>query len=707
VTLRRATGQPGFADDLPLAGRLHVAILRSPHPHARIAGADAGAARALPGVVAVLTHQEAPDVLDDVVRFVGDRVAVVAAEDSELALRAAEMVEVTYEPLPPVLDAEAAAAEPGRRAASVTASAGDAASALAKAERVVGGAYHLPRALVLSIEPHVALTWLGEDGRLVVRASTESAFRARGRLAERLGLPAARIRVVQPLVGGAPGGKAEPRDEDLCALVTLKTGRPARLVFSAGEEPAATRPAQWIELRMGLHQGTITALDVRCLMDLGASNEAAEEILRSAGRDALGLYRVENVAFEATAVRTHRPPAGALHGAEAAVGFALECAVDEAAAALGEDPVAFRLRHLRAPDEAAAPATQAFQDALGEVVPSSRDSLAELLRTGTRASGWSRRWSSATARGPLRRGFGVAVARRSADASGGSGGTASLRLLEDGSFSLAAGPFTAGAADEGDWAQAAAAILGVPARRVVAAAADADTAPFDPGASSSLQVGQAVEETSRRMRDRILMAGARMLGVEPARALVEHGHVRAREGRAVSFAEVGAAALRGGEPLAASASPRAASVPPAHACVFAEAEVDLETGLVRVTSLHAAVDAGPFEDPRPAEGEVEGALVASLGRAMAEATMLDPSGRPLARSRPAWSVPSPVDVPPITVAFEATGGPPSRFGAAPAAEAAGRAALAAIVNAVAHAAGGRPRTLPLLPERVLSSPGGA
>jgi putative selenate reductase molybdopterin-binding subunit len=567
-----------------------------------------------------------------------------------------------------------------------------------EADRVVARTFQVPRAPVLALEPSVALTWLDEDGRLVVRSSIASAFRVRGRLAERLGLPAARIRVVQPLVGGGPGGKAEVRDEDLCALVTLRTGRPARLFGPSDEVPiAACRPAQTVHVRLAMRDGRMNAVELRVLMDIGASAETPEEVLRSAGRDALAPYDLPHVSFEAVAVRTDLPPAGALFAAEGAAGLALECTIDEAAAALGEDPVGFRRRHIAARRHPAAHA--ALTEAFGGGPEASSVSTAELLSAGDRESGWMRRWSATSERGPLRRGFGVAIGRRSAEAAGATGGLASLRLLEDGSFSLAAGPFAPGITDEGDWAEAAAAILGVPARGVVAASAEADAAPFDTGPSASLLVGAAVEEAARRMRDRILFAGARMLEAEPARARVENGLVRSPEGRAVSFAEIGAAALRTGEPLASSATPPATSVPPAHAAVFAEVEVDLETGIVRVTGLHAEVDGGPFDDPRPAQGQVEGALAAALGRALAESTPLDTEGRPLPHGR--WPIPGALDIPPIRVTFRPTDRPPSRFGAAASAEAAGRAALAAIVNAVAQVVAERPSTLPLLPWRLL------
>ena len=235
MSVKRVTGHGAFAGDLRVPGLLHVRIVRSPHAHARVLGIDTSAARALPGVVAVFGPEDlpgraaapaSPPRLDATVRFVGDRVAVVAAEDPELALRAADAVRVEYEELTPVLDPEAALlldsiavhetrAAPRNLAARVLATLGDVERAFAEADRVFEETYRVPAAQAAPIEPHLVITWLDEDRRLVVRTSTESPFQVRRTLAERLDIPAARILVVQPQVGGGFGGKSDVVAEDL------------------------------------------------------------------------------------------------------------------------------------------------------------------------------------------------------------------------------------------------------------------------------------------------------------------------------------------------------------------------------------------------------------------------------------------------------------------------------------------------------------
>jgi putative selenate reductase molybdopterin-binding subunit len=704
VSLRRATGQAAFAGDVLLPGTLHLALRRSPLAHARVVRADASVAAALPGVALLLCAGDAGSPLSPVMRYVGDRLAVAAAEEPELARRAVDLAEIELEPLPAVLDPEAAEGGEESVVARASAATGDVERALAAAEHVIAGEWSLPFTPAVPLEPPLAVTWLDEDRRLVVRTSAESPFRVRGILADRLSLPAARIRVVRPLVPGGSFGRAELVVEDLCALVTLRTGRPARLALSAEEELTTTpgRPAQRVAVRMGLGDGRLTALDVRLLVDLGAHGEAALELLRSSGRHALGLYRVPHVRFEATAVRTNRPPASAPRGADAGAAFAVECAVDEAAARLDEDAAAFRRRHLRAPGDPGGGALEALGEPRGG---DDARAIAELLQFEGRDGGRLRRWRPSAAGGPLRHGSGIGVARRAAGPEGGGGTAALLRLLDDGSFTLAAGPSAAGGADEAAYVEAAAAILGVPPRRIVCAAADTDSAPFESGdaAPAAFSAGRAVEHAARQARERIREAGAVLLGAPLAEVTVDDGKVRDAAGRTVSLAEIGAAGLRAGRPLTVTAAPPPAATPPSLAAASAEVEVDAETGVVRVTRLAAAVAGGPFTDARPPEGQVQGALADALEQALAGGLAFDDEGRPRVRSLRRWPLVAAIDVPPLLVTFLPGGEPSSRFGAAALGEAAARAALAAIVNAVSQATGARPRVLPLSPPRVLDA----
>jgi len=702
MTLRRATGEAAFAADLTRPDTLHLAIRRSPHAHARVTGCDLSDAEALPGVVAALTADDPGGLLQPVLRYVGDRAAVVAAEDPELARRAADLVRLDLEPLPAVLDPEAALGDPENVAARVEVDIGDVDAALAGADRVVEGTWTFPFAPAVPLEPPVALTWLDEDRRLVVRTSAESPFRVRGLLADRLSIPAARIRVVRPLVAGGAGGSPDVLIEDLCAVLTLRTGRPARLALTAEEELTSTpgRPPQRVHIQLALRDGRVSGLALRLVVDVGGGTDGAGGLLRSAGRQVLALYGAPSVRLEAVAVRTNRPPTSSPRGADDEAAFALECALDEAAAALGQDPVAFRRRHLRRPGKSGPGVLAELEETAGA---EDARSLGEVLQAGADRVGWSGRNRTSDRPGPLRHGLGVGLARRSAATTGGTGGAASLRLLEDGSFTLAAAPSSAGGADEGAFAAAAATILGVSTRRVVPAAVDTDSAPFEIGehAPAFFAAGRAVERAAELAREKIREVGARLLEVAPDTVEVTDGAVRSATGRAVSFAEIGTSALRAGQPLVATAAPSAASTPASDAAVFAEVEVDSETGVVRVLGLTAILAGGPFEDPRPAEGQVEGALAVALERALAAGVPFDAHGVPVAPSLRGWPLVAAGDVPPTSVTFLANGEPSTRFGAVAVGEAAGRAAIVAIASAIARAIGGTVRSLPLDPGTVL------
>lgn len=717
MSVKRVTGHGAFAGDLRVPGLLHLRVVRSPHAHARVLRIDTAAARALPGVVAVLGHTDRPGgaaapawppLFDATVRYVGDRVAVVAAEDPELALRAADAVRVEYEDLSPVLDPEEAlrpeaglvhetATEPRNLAARVQAAIGDVERALAEAERMFEATYKVPAAQASPIEPHLVISWLDEDRRLVVRTSTESPFRVRRTLAERLDIPAARILVVQAQVGGGFGGKSDVVAEDLCALVTLRTGRPARLVFSREEEltVAPARPAQTVRLRVGVHARRLTALDLRVLVDAGAYPAGSEALLRAAAREALSLYSIPEVRFIGEAAFTHRPPTSPLRG-QGVLGtlFALESHLDLIADALGEDPLELRRRHLATHEQ-----TLRVAERLDVPAPAGQFEAAEAMAAGAREIDWSRRGKTPAQSGARRRGVGMALVRHAVV---GERGAASLQLREDGSFNLFVGASAMGNGAEVAFAAAAAESLGVPVERVVPAAGDTDSAPLDPGSAAPTLylTGRAVQAAAARVRSQIIEAGARHLGADAQELVAQDEHVRSRDGRAVAFGVLAASAFGSGEPIAATAFHTADEAAPAGAAVFAEIEADVETGEVRVLKLVTVLDGGPRLDPRLAEAEVEGDALRSTGDALFEHMAFAADGRAVLRSLRDYRIATAADAPEMRTLFVPLGAPATPFGARPLGEVAATGPALAIANAVAHAIGARVNELPLDPERV-------
>jgi len=719
MSVKHVTGQGTFAGDLRLPGLLHLRVVRSPHAHARVLRIDASAARALPGVAAILTHEDptrsvpaGPAAggrrpLEGVVRFVGDRVAAVAAEDPELAQRAADVVRVEYEQQEAVLDPEqalrpgapvvhaAGSGAPANLAARLEVAVGDLEGALATAERVFEATYRVPAVPASPLEPHLAITWLDEDRRLVVRTSTESPFRVRQSLAEILAIPAARILVIQPQVGGGFGGKSDVVVEDLCALVTLRTGRPARLAYSREEEltVAPARSAQSVRIRVGVRDRELVALDLQVLVDVGAYAPDSALSLQAAAREALSLYRIPHLRFLGQAAFTHRPPT---HRNQAALPtlLALESQLDVIAATLDEDPLELRRRHLARAEDTARVAA-----ALGSPVAASAAAATEAMAAGANEIGWSRRWKGEGRAGPRRRGMGMAVVRHEMV---GERGAASLQIREDGSFNLLLGTSAPGTGAEEAFAAAAARVLWVPENQVVPGAGDTNSAPFDPGAATPtlLLTGQAVEKAAALLRALLLAEASRRLGAEVGNLVTEHGEVRAPDARAVSYAALAADALASSTPMSTTAFHSSAETPPAVAAVFAEVEVDVDTGEVRVLRVVSALDGGPWLDPHLAEARTEGDALRAVSDVLAAGIVLDPAGRAISRSLRDSPLPTAVDAPEVRTLFVPLDAPATSFGTRPLGEAAATGAVLAIANAVAHAIGAPLHELPLLPERV-------
>jgi putative selenate reductase molybdopterin-binding subunit len=750
-SVKLATGRGTFVDDIALPAMLHARILRSPHAHARIRRIDGSRARALPGVALVLTHEDVPRVayttagqgwpepspydafmLDNKVRFVGDRVAVVAAEDPETAERACAAIEVDYEVLPALLDPERAM-DPGapvihdepdasgikdptrNLAAEINAEVGDVAEGLAQAERVFEGTYRVGYVQQASIEPHITITWLDEDHRLMVRTSTQVPFHVRRIIAPLLGIPIRRIRVIKPRIGGGFGGKQEILIEDLCGLLTLRTGRPVRLEYTREEEltAARTRHPQIVSIRSGVREGRFTAIEMRVLENTGAYGTHALTVMSVTGNRALSLYRCPNLRYEARAVYTNLAVAGAFRGYGCPQGFfALESHVDEIAAALGEDPVEFRKRnHVQVGD------LQPIAEVLGEGKEGHRQvvrscGLPQAIQLGARAIGWDekrqRHEPTASMTSPLRRGVGVAIVMQASGIPGVDMGAASIKMNEDGSFNLLVGATDIGTGADTMFCQIAAEALGVPVEKIIPYSSDTDMTPFDPGAYASSTTyisGRAVEKAARGALQQIVEVAGRMLEEKPDDLVAHGGKVCAKDGRFVTYEQVCLSSLYQKDQfqIMATASHMSYDSPPPFAAVFAEVEVDTETGLVRVLQLVEAVDCGQVVNPQMAEGQIEGAAVQSLGYALYERMPFDAAGRMQFRSFRDYTIAAATDVPEIVSILVPTHEPTGPFGAKAVAEIPINGPAPAIANAVAHATGARIREIPLTPERVLAA----
>jgi putative selenate reductase molybdopterin-binding subunit len=664
--------------------------------------------------------------LDAKVRFVGDRVAVVAAEDPELAQRACEAIKVDYELLPAVFDPEQALApgapvihdepdatgirDPSRNvAAHITAAVGDVEAGFRQAERVFEETYRVPYVQQSSIEPHITITWLDEDDRLVVRTSTQVPFHVRRIIAPLLQIPIRRIRVIKPRVGGGFGGKQEVLIEDLCGMLTLRTGRPVRLEYTREEELSAarTRHPQILTVKSGVREGRFTALEIRVIENTGAYGTHALTVMSVTGNRALSLYRCPNLRYEATAVYTNLAVAGAFRGYGCPQGFfALESHVDEVALAVGEDPLEFRRRnHVHEGDE------QPIAEVLGEggvghkqVIRSC--GLPQAIQLGAKAIGWAEKRRARAVSGPCRRGVGMAIVMQASGIPGVDMGAASLKMNEDGSFNLLMGATDIGTGSDTMFCQVAAETLGVPVEKIIPYSSDTDMTPFDPGAYASSTTyisGRAVEKAARAVLRQIVEVGGRLLEQDPKDLTVHGGKVCASDGRFVTYEQICLSSLYQKDQfqIMAGASHMSYDSPPPFAAVFAEVEVDTETGLVRVLRVVEAVDCGQVVNPHMAEGQVEGAALQSLGYALYERMPFDAAGRMEFRSFRDYTIATATDAPELVTILVPTHEPTGPFGAKAIAEIPINGPAPAVANAVAHAVGARIRELPLTPERVL------
>ena len=813
-SVKLASGKGTFVDDIKMEGMLHAKILHSPHAHARIKRIEVQRAEELRGVRCVLTYLNVPRVpyttagqgwpepspydtvmFDSVVRFVGDRVACVAAESEEVAERALELIEVDYETLPANFDPRRASdpgtprlhLDPDKRgihspqrniAAHVRAEVGDVEKGYAEAELVHEGEYAVHYVQQASIEPHITITWLDEDERLIVRTSTQVPFHVSRIIAPLIGLPVQKIRVIKPRIGGGFGGKQEILIEDLCALVTVRTGRPCRLEFTRAEElhAARTRHPQIVRMKTGVKKdGRLTAISMDILENTGAYGTHALTVQCVSGSRALSLYRFPNIHFEANAVYTNLPVAGAFRGYGSPQGFfALDSHMDELAEKLGLDPLEFRRKnHVREGEptpiaevlgEGREGYKQTIQSCgLDECIDRGAEEVrwktnrnpdprARILGSGSPDSsntGISDLRSEISDRDPdsssnptnlkseisdlksgvshpLYRGVGMSCTMQASGIPGVDMGAAWIKMNEDGSFNLKVGATDIGTGADTMFAQVAAEALGTSPDKIIVYSSDTDMTPFDPGAYASSTTyisGSAVKKACEQAREQILEVAEEMLDPVKGKALhaasaesitaarpekkdlvVHNGKVCAPDGRFVTFEQVCLRSLYQEHQfqIQGHASHMSYDSPPPFCAQFAEVEVDVETGIVKVLRLVTAVDCGVAINPKMAEGQIEGAVAQALGYALTEQMVFDEKGRPLNLSFKDYNIYTAVDMPELKSFLVETYEPTGPYGAKAIAEIPINGVAPAIANAVYNAVGVRIRDLPITPEKVLN-----
>ncbi|MGQ9601833.1 MAG: molybdopterin-dependent oxidoreductase [Candidatus Bipolaricaulia bacterium] len=749
------TGKPMFTDDFTLPGMLYAKILWSPHAHARIKRIDKSKAEALPGVHAVLTYKDVPRVaytragqdypepspydyfiLDKKVRYVGDRVAAVAAESLELAEKALKLIEVEYEPLPAVFSPEEALKEgapiihdepeakgiydPKRNiCAHVDVQVGDVEKGFKEADLILENEYRTHRVQHAQLEPHVTITYLDEQDRLVVRTSTQVPFHIRRQLAQALGLPVRKIRVIKPRIGGGFGGKQEMVLEDICAALTLATRRPVRLELSREEDfqSARTRHPMRIRLKTGVKRdGTLIANEMEALVDAGAYGSHSPTVPSNTGNKNLPRYRCPNIRYAFTSVYTNLPISGAMRGYGTPQGaFALESQIDELAHALGMDPLEFRLKNIiREGDiDRLSPLVYEIKSEAANDWVIQGNGLERCILKGAELIHWKERrrefeeWNRGSQ--PLKKGLGMACLSQGSGVAGIDKASATIKLNEDGSFNLLIGAADIGTGADTVLAQIAAEALGVGVEEIIVYAGDTDFCPFDSGAyasSTTYVSGGAVKKAAEMVKEQLLEVAGRMLNEAPESLRCEAKKIVSRSGRELPLAEVAIQAFYKEKfQIEATASHCSPASPPPFAAEFTEIEVDTETGKIQVKRFLSVVDCGTAVNPKLAEGQIEGAVAMGLGFALTEGMEFDEQGRLLNPSFRAYHILRADELPELETVLLESYEPRGPFGAKAIGEVAINGPAPAIANALFHATGVRIRSLPITPEKVLQALG--
>ncbi|MCL4836054.1 MAG: molybdopterin-dependent oxidoreductase, partial [Caldilineaceae bacterium] len=744
-------GRAVFADDVEMPGILHGGLLTSPHAHARIVSIDKSAAENLPGVHAVLTHLDVPRViyasggqsypqpppydqvsLDSKVRYVGDRVAVVAAETPETVQQALELIRVEYEILPAVFTPEEAMADGApvihdeadavkihdaarNIAVKLHVEHSDVDAALANAHFVYESEYRVHQVQQASIESHIVITHWDEDDRLVIRTSTQVPFHVRRMIAPLIGLPVRRIRVVKPRIGGGFGGKQEMLIEDLCAHLTIATGRPVKFEYTRQQEfsSARTRHPQTLRFRSGVDEnGKLLGMDLHVLAEAGAYGTHGLTVQMVTGFRALSTYWLPAARFDCDVVYTNKPVPGAFrgYGAPQAL-FGLEQHMEEIALAMDWDPVEFKRKNWVKIGQnlPMAEAMGEGREGFAQIVQSS--GLEECVTLGAEAIGWERRndpaWKSPADRPHIRRGMGMAVCMHGTGIAGLDMGAASIKLNDDGSFNLLMGATDLGTGSDTVLAQIAAETLGVELDKIVVHSSDTDFTPFDTGAYASSTTyisGGAVMKAAEDVAAQICRHAARHFfdGIDPERLHLERGAVVGPQGRSIPLETVALHSTHQAEQhqIMATASHMSYVSPPPFAAQYASVEVDIQTGQVTAQQVVMAVDCGVAINPVTASGQVEGGMVQALGYALSEEMPYDENGKLEIDRFGDYRIFSADEVPELGVILVQTYEPSGPYGAKAVAEIPMDGMAPAIASAIFDATGVRLREIPFTPERV-------
>ena len=740
--MQLVTGQPVYMDDVIPQDCLIVKLLRSPHANAIVQEIDTSRALLVPGIEAIYTWKDVDQqgrrytqagqtypepspydrlVIDRHVRFAGDVVAILAGKDEKCVDKAMKLIKVRYEVLPAVLDYHTALDNPvlvhpeenweslapvgadNKRnlCAHDETGAGDIEAVLAGCDVVIDHTYHTRACQQAMMETFRTYCSIDAYGRLNVLSSTQIVFHCRRILANALHIPKSMIRVAKPRIGGGFGAKQTSVCEVYPAFVTWKTKKPSKIIFSRYESQIASTPRHEMELHVRLgatKDGIVRGIDLYTLSNTGAYGEHGPTTVGLSGHKSIPLYgKAEAFRFVSDVVYTNHMSSGAYRGYGATQGlFAVESAVNELADKLGIDPFVIRQRNIVHE---------------GDVMPAyygqvnTSCALDRCLQAVHDNIGWDEKYPVRDMGNGKVRAVGMGMAMQGSGITSVDVGSASLKINDDGFYTLSIGAADMGTGCDTILAQIAAEVLECPLDNVTVLGADTDSSPYDSGsyASSTTYVtGKAVEQCAEQLKQKICQVGAGLLGLDERVVVFAGDAVTSEDGtQRATLAQIAAASQCGSNTALEAVVTHSSEIsPPPFMVGAAEVEVDLETGEAQVIRYEAAVDCGTPVNPNLARVQAEGGILQGIGMALTENVTYDDRGMPQENSLMQYKIPARNDIGHIHVVFENSYEGTGPFGAKSIGEVVINTPLPAVADAIYHATHKRFYELPITREQI-------
>ena len=740
--MQLVTGQPVYMDDVIPQDCLIVKLLRSPHANAIVQEIDTSRALLVPGIEAIYTWKDVDQqgrrytqagqtypepspydrlVIDRHVRFAGDVVAILAGKDEKCVDKAMKLIKVRYEVLPAVLDYHTALDNPvlvhpeenweslapvgadNKRnlCAHDESGAGDIEAVLAGCDVVIDHTYHTRACQQAMMETFRTYCSIDAYGRLNVLSSTQIVFHCRRILANALHIPKSMIRVAKPRIGGGFGAKQTSVCEVYPAFVTWKTKKPSKIIFSRYESQIASTPRHEMELHVRLgatKDGIVRGIDLYTLSNTGAYGEHGPTTVGLSGHKSIPLYgKAEAFRFVSDVVYTNHMSSGAYRGYGATQGlFAVESAVNELADKLGIDPFVIRQRNIVHE---------------GDVMPAyygqvnTSCALDRCLQAVHDNIGWDEKYPVRDMGNGKVRAVGMGMAMQGSGITSVDVGSASLKINDDGFYTLSIGAADMGTGCDTILAQIAAEVLDCPLDNVTVLGADTDSSPYDSGsyASSTTYVtGKAVEQCAEQLKQKICQVGAGLLGLDECAVVFTGDAVTSEDGtQRATLAQIAAASQCGSNTALEAVVTHSSEIsPPPFMVGAAEVEVDLETGEAQVIRYEAAVDCGTPVNPNLARVQAEGGILQGIGMALTENVTYDDRGMPQENSLMQYKIPARNDIGHIHVVFENSYEGTGPFGAKSIGEVVINTPLPAVADAIYHATHKRFYELPITREQI-------